>query len=193
MKSPKQVLKMMGLALVLSFVAVSAAAQCSNFLPPKGQPSLRPQSWNGQGHFQPASLFDGEDVDPIVGLWVVDFNVGDNRLDHAIVQWHSDHTEIMNSSRPPASQSFCLGVWKRTGARSYKLNHFAVSWDPNNLSGPVGPANIIETVTLSSDGTTFSGNFDLTQYDTSGNVIVHFAGTIAGKRLTVSSGIGDVL
>jgi hypothetical protein len=44
-------------------------------------------------------------------------------------QWHSDGTEILNSSRPPATSNFCLGVWEKTGPFAYKLNHFALSSD----------------------------------------------------------------
>ena len=202
MKSPKNALRILGFIVIAGFFVTSAVAQCGSILPQKANPSLKPQSWQGQGHFQPASLFDSDDVDPIVGMWVVDFTAQGNNdphfpdgapIDHAIVQWHSDKTEIMNSSRPPASQSFCLGVWKRVGQAKYKLNHFAVSWDPGNLTAPVGPANIIENVNLDSSGNSFSGTFDLTQYDGSGNVIVHIVGTISGKRLTANSPVSAVL
>jgi len=50
-------------------------------------------------------------------------------LDNAFVQWHSDRTEIMNSSRPPATSTFCLGVLRKSGPSSYELNHVALSSD----------------------------------------------------------------
>src|ERR1044072_6868291 len=60
----------------------------------------------------------------IVGFWHVDFIAEGNTngipdgtsIDSAYVQWHSDGTEIMNSSRDPRTSSFCLGVWKKSGA-----------------------------------------------------------------------------
>jgi hypothetical protein len=40
-------------------------------------------------------------------------------IDKSVVVWHSDGTEIMNSSRSAQDENFCLGVWKRTGERTY--------------------------------------------------------------------------
>lgn len=39
-------------------------------------------------------------------------------LDNGFVQW------IMNSSKPPVTGDFCLGVWQKNGPSSYQLNHF---------------------------------------------------------------------
>jgi hypothetical protein len=83
----------------------------------------------------------------IVGFWKFTFVSQNNPgipdgtvLEVGYAQWHSDGTEITNSSRSPATGNFCLGVWKKTGPSSFKLNHFALSFD---LSGkPVGGANI---------------------------------------------------
>jgi len=46
----------------------------------------------------------------IVGFWRVDFTAdgADRPFDSAYAQWHSDGTEIMNSSRDPRTQAFCL-------------------------------------------------------------------------------------
>ena len=55
-------------------------------------------------------------------------------------------TEIMKSSRAPVTQSFCMGVWQKSGPSSYQLNHFALSFDTSNNF--VGPAQIHEDVTL---------------------------------------------
>lgn len=35
----------------------------------------------------------------------------------------------MNSTRVPVTQSFCLGVWRKTGKLRYELNHFALGFD----------------------------------------------------------------
>ena len=74
-----------------------------------------------------------EDPQPIVGMWHVLFTAEGNEvgppngtpIDNAIVVWHRDKTEVMNSGRPPQDGDFCMGVWEVTGKGKYKLNHFA--------------------------------------------------------------------
>ena len=133
---------------------------------------------------------DGNRDAAIVGMWKVQFvsegttGIPDGTvIDSAYAQWHSDGTEIMNSGRPPITSSFCLGVWKRTGGATYKLNHFALSWDPTGTVF-VGPANIREDVTLDNNGNTFSGTFTIDQFDTNGNTLGHIAGKISAQRVT---------
>jgi hypothetical protein len=140
----------------------------------------------------------GSDNDPIVGFWKVNLiSMGNDGipdgtvLDSGFSQWHSDGTEILNSSRPPAIQSFCLGVWKKTGPSAYKLNHFAISWNPDGTL--LGPGNIRETVALSHDHDSFVGSFTLDQYNTAGNLQVHLVGRLEGKRITVGTPVTDVL
>ena len=126
----------------------------------------------------------------IVGMWKVQFvsegttGIPDGTvIDSAYAQWHSDGTEIMNSGRPPITSSFCLGVWKRTGESTYKLNHFALSWDPSGTVF-VGQANIRENVTLNAQGNSFSGTFTIDQFDTNGNTLAHIVGKITAQRVT---------
>lgn len=136
---------------------------------------------------------------PIVGFWKVDMISKGNDgipdgavLDSGLQQWHSDGTEIHNSgARPPVTQSFCLGVWEQTGPSHYKLNHFAISWNPDETL--LGYGNIREDITLSSDHNTFSGTFTIDQYNTGGNLQVHLQGTITGKRITMSTTVNDLL
>ena len=106
-------------------------------------------------------------------------------------QWHSDGTEILNSSRPPATSNFCLGVWEKTGPSSFKLNHFALSSDLNG--NMIGPANIRESVTLGPQGTTYAGTFSIDQYDTSGNLLAHIVGEVKATRITADTKISDIL
>ncbi len=131
----------------------------------------------------------------IVGFWRVDFTAdgADKPFDSALVQWHSDGTEIMNSSRDPRTQSFCLGVWQKKGAFSYTLKHFAMSWD--GAGNPVGPATILENVTLAQHGDMFTGTFVITQYGLDGTTIIPpapglppapISGTLSGTRITAN-------
>ena len=151
---------------------------------------------------RPAS--DSESSAAIVGMWKVTFiaegNVGPGMppdgtvIDSAFSQWHADGTEIMNSSRNPATQSFCLGVWEGGGSGPYKLNHFAISWDPPvDTDHPLGIANIRERVMLHRDGRLFSGTFTIDQYDRAGNLLVHLTGRVEGMRIRVDTPISAVL
>ena len=135
---------------------------------------------------------------PIVGFWHVKFIskgtgfIPDGTVvDMGFSQWHSDGTEILNSSRPPATSNFCLGVWAKTGPSTYKLNHFALSSDLNG--NMIGPANIREDVTLDTHGTGYSGTFSISQYDTSGNLLVQIVGEVVATRITVDTKLSDLL
>lgn len=146
-------------------------------------------------------------LEPIAGLYEVTMTAEGNGptglpdgapVDHAYVQWHADGTEIMNSGRPAADANFCLGTWAQTGARTYTLNHFMLSWaqsvNPDGVDIDntfVGPASIQETITLSRDGSSYTGTFVLTQYDTNYNIIlpggIPIKGTVKGTRKTINS------
>jgi hypothetical protein len=134
----------------------------------------------------------------IVGFWHVKFiskgttGIPDGTVvDMGFSQWHSDGTEILNSSRPPATSNFCLGVWEKTGPFAYRLNHFALSSDLNG--NMIGPANIREDVILDVHGASYIGTFSIDQYDTSGNRLVHITGEVKATRITVDTKISDIL
>jgi len=148
---------------------------------------------------------DGKDAS-IVGMWHAKFTantqngspISDLVIDNALVGWHRDKTEIMNSARPAQDGNFCMGVWKQTGKLTYKLNHFAwlandTTNAPYGIGNPSGPTHIVEEVTLSPDGTHYSGSFTLTAYDTSGHVAVSLSGAIAAIRITVGTTVEDLL
>ncbi len=198
-----------GLALALTTVP-SALAAC-------GQPATKghPASWDVLpggtqltmaafgGNFRNA----GEEVDPIVGMWHVTFTAQGNGkegppdktpIDNAIIVWHSDKTEIMNSARPAQDGNFCLGVWESLGGCKYKLSHIAwLSNDttnaPEGIGKPQGPTHFMEEVMLSEDGKSYSGTFTLDAYDTSFNPVQHIVGVIKGTRITTSTTIEDLM
>ena len=119
----------------------------------------------------------------IVGMWSFTFVAGGQTIDFGYVQWHSDGTELMNSGgRPPATENFCMGVWKQTGPSRYHLNHFALSYDNSgNLNARV---NIKEDVTLDRSGTSYSGQFTLDVYDPNSNALLqHVAGQVTAQRV----------
>nr|WP_321985696.1 hypothetical protein [uncultured Lichenicoccus sp.] len=122
----------------------------------------------------------------MVGMWAIKFVSQGVQTDFGYSVWHSDGTEFLNSgSRAPATQNYCLGVWKQTGYYTYKLNHYALSYDMNgNYEANV---NIKEAVTLDHGGDSFSGTFTIDAYDpkTGAHLGAQLAGTIAGSRVTV--------
>lgn len=189
------------LAVILfgTLLAPWASAQCGYLAGTKlGSSNFQPLSWQAPAKSGPGSFLlvsdDRSDEAGIVGFWKVAFvaegNVGgppdDTPIDFGFQQWHSDGTEILNSGmRPPATGNFCLGVWKKTGRRTYKLNHFAISSD---LSGNlIGPANIREEVVLDRDGDSYSGRFTIEQFDQHGNSLGGVKGTVTGTRITVDT------
>jgi hypothetical protein len=148
-----------------------------------------------------ASLAPVPDGPDIVGLWQFTFISTGNTglgipdgapLDMGYAQWHSDGTEIMNSSRDPVTGSFCLGTYTTEGHRTYKLNHFALSWDNTGTfctpdAGKsncfVGPTNIREEVTVDPHGDTYTGHVTITQYDTTNHVMFTLTGNVEAHRV----------
>jgi hypothetical protein len=188
-----------------------AFAQCG--LPAK---LVKPAGWQPQVRGTQAreamgGRFDGDFRPSVVGMWHVKFTAETADpavappgavIDDALVVWHSDGSEIMNSMRPPQDGNFCMGVWQQVGPFKYKLNHFA--WfakgfpngpgDQGTDIGPsVGPTQITEEITLSSDGLHFTGTFTLTAYDLNNAVMQTFTGTVSGTRITIGTKESDLL
>jgi hypothetical protein len=178
------------LALSLAFVS-NAQAGCGNS--PESVGALNASlmssgksasaSANSAGAPQPA----GSDI---VGMWefvLIATNIPNTPpegtvIDHGYSQWHSDGTEIMNSSRPPATGNFCLGVWKKTGPSTYSLTHRVLSFNPDGT--PEGPGTLHENVVVDRSGNKISGTFTFDQFDTLGNLKFHLEGVVRGTRIT---------
>lgn len=158
--------------------------------------------------FQEPSDRDDRGEPSIVGMWHVTLTaktmngspIPDTVIDSALVVWHGDGTEIMNSGRPPQDGNFCMGVWKQTGDFTYKLNHFMWAGNdyapgtPDGVVGdPVGLGHIGEDVKLGREGKHYSGTFTLHQYDTSGKLMTAFTGMLNATRITVDTTVGDLL
>jgi hypothetical protein len=175
-----------------------ASAQCGAFTSSNAE-MISPQLWPGDGSFMNASFAEpGSEEQRIVGFWKASFvSEGSNGIpdgtviDSPFVQWHSDGTEIMNSTRAPVTSSFCLGIWHRTGKVTYELNHFALSFDTSNNF--VGPAQIREQITLDKKGNTYSGTFTIDQYNPAGTLLAEVKGNVTATRVTVDTTINQVL
>lgn len=75
----------------------------------------------------------------------------------------------------------------QTGDETYKLNHFALSYDQTTgvLDGKV---NIREEVKVNANRNAFSGTFTIAVYDPTGTNVVHqVQGDITGTRVTVNT------
>jgi hypothetical protein len=134
----------------------------------------------------------------IVGMWsfqlISEGNTTRNpsiadgaQLNFGYIQFHSDNTEIQNAgARSPAQQNFCLGVWQKTGHNTYQVNHFALNY--NGSTGVlIGRIILIETLTLSPGGTSFSGTFVENVFDTMGNKTDHLTGQVTAQRITTDT------
>jgi hypothetical protein len=122
----------------------------------------------------------------IIGLWKADFLIGTgpDLFDQAFQQFHSDGTELMLSrGLPPSLGNVCVGIWKKTGPRSYRLKHTAWNW---TADGTFAGTFIMEaTLRLSRSGDDFTGTWRADSFDTSGTLIPdqHFEGTARASRI----------
>ena len=133
---------------------------------------------------------NGDSFVSIVGMWHAQLLIDGNVIDDGWQTWHSDGTEIMNSSRSPTTQSWCSGVWKQVGRSTYRLRHFAMSWfDAQNAEGPL---ELHETVTIDRTGNHFTGSFTLDQYETGepgtveSGTPIHVTGSVVGVRICIT-------
>ena len=135
----------------------------------------------------PAQTDDSSEI-PITGLWKVVLVSGGTTVDVGFEHWHSDGTEMLNDTPPPASGNVCLGTWEKTGPRTYSLVHPAFNFDS---TGTIVVSIFIERVqaVIAPDGNSFTGTFTWDSYDFSGNPLpgTHLAGAVTGQRIKVSA------
>lgn len=162
--------------------AISASGlQTATPLPRQASPQVQ-----GQIDPAPADIAgdSARDNASIVGFWKVTFTSGGQVVDQGFNQWHSDGTEILSdTANGPAHGNICMGAWTKTGSRTYKLNHFGLSFDSNGNF--TGITQTREQLAVARGGNSFSGSFSIDFFDLSGNVIMHIDGEVAGTRITV--------
>jgi hypothetical protein len=195
----------LGIILVGMLLSSQAfAAGCGDYGKLKPSAFLPPQSGSLFGTLLPVS--DRDSADPIVGMWHATFTAEGNEIgppdgapiDNALVAWHSDGTELMNSFRPPQDGQWCMGIWKKTGKNTYVLNHIPwfgndTSGGPSGIGNPQGPARFLEKISVSPDGKSYTGTFTLDAYDTAGNQVAHIIGVINATRVTIDTTVPDLL
>lgn len=191
-KAMRTVLMALGAIVIGAMLTTNAFAGCGDLLEKAASPqqkTLKPIAY-----FRATESGEHGDNSPagadIVGMWKFSFvsknspGIPDDiTIDWGFTQWHSDGTEITNSAtRAPATQNFCLGVWKKAGPSTYRLNHQALSYDPNgNLAGV---AVIAELVTVDRSGNAYSGEFSIDVYDLQGHPLAHVQGHTQATRIT---------
>lgn len=200
MKAKRKFATILGIVALATMFVSTANAACGS------QGKLKPQSWNGAS--SSASILPVNNFfEPIVGMWQVQFIAEGNKgsmappdgavIDNAVVVWHADGTEIMNSGRPAQDGNFCLGVWERTGIFRYKLNHFALGNDtenaPTGVGNPAGPTRIQESVILSPDGNHYTGSFTLDATNPDGSSAAHIVGVLKATRINLNTTIQNLL
>ena len=134
------------------------------------------------------TTWEDEDNDvSIVGFWHVLFISGGQVFDEGYDQWHSDWTEILNDTAPPqpanGTGTICLGVYKKTGPRTYKSKHPFWSFDATGTL--VGTGVILETLIVDKSGNHYTGSFEWITYDLNGNVTSDTKGGLKAERITV--------
>ncbi len=181
---PLNFVKIAGCIVLVVGLGVSSFASCGDSLSAMaagaaaGVNLSRPM----QQHSQSSSA---SVVNPsIVGLWHIEFNVGDQTIQEAYQLWNFGGTEVHNPNVDPRTGNVCLGVWKRTSsAGTYKLAHRV--WNYDASGNFLGTINLSETVNLGQGGNTHTGSFTLDFYDPSGNFLFELAGNVTAERISV--------
>lgn len=209
-------------AFAVTMAAATAGAQCMSAAGWKAiaKPAALTASNHGPRLMRSGMQFGEQEnenrIASIVGMWHVKLVATDVKgapvpvgaeIDAGFQQWHSDHTEMLNSGRPAANTNFCMGVWEQVGSRTFRLNHFAISYTqgppPDPQSGPSntlqGPTSIVEQVTVSPDGKTFTGTFTITDYKetdspqgSSISWLDTLSGTISGTRVDLNTPVSPI-
>jgi hypothetical protein len=169
--------------VVIVGLSASALASCGDSL--SAMAAGAASAHNQPQPTQPDSEFSGDDAvnASIVGLWHIEFLVGDTVIQEAFQLWNVGGTEVHNPRVDPRSGNVCLGVWRQLGKRTFKLTHRV--WAYDTTGDFQGVLHLSQTVTLDHTGATFkSGSFTLDLYDLAGNCVAPLAtGTVTGERV----------
>ena len=161
-------------------VSASAFASCGDSL---SAMAAQAASVHSQSRLLQQNSGSAGDNSSMVGLWHIQFTVGDQTIQEAFQLWNFGGTEVHNPNVDPRGGSVCLGVWKRAPKGVFKLTHRVWNYDTNgNFMGTI---HLSETLTLGNGGNTHSGSFTLGFFDPSGNFLFDVTGSVAGERVSV--------
>jgi len=114
----------------------------------------------------------------IVGTWLVSYTVKGMPAGQALIEWHSDGTEIENINRPVLSGNMCLGAWKPVDALHVSRFHMGWLYTDGNLSGYFN-----ETEMVRAASSHYVGDADFKIFDLNGNVQAEFTERSDAVRL----------
>jgi hypothetical protein len=172
--------------------AVSAKASCGLATSPTLGGAL-PESplLEAEAAMQDSSETDqesetGNNHATLVGFWKVRFSSHGQLVFVAFDQWHSEGTEILNDGGSPGvpngTGGVCLGVYKKTGPRTYKSTH--PYWVYDDKGNRAGSGVILEKITVGTSGNRYSGSFSNLRYDLDGKLVSRLDGGLAATRIT---------
>lgn len=145
--------------------------------------SFQPLDW-----MQPTAAENDDDDPSIVGLWHALFlNPDGTTFDEGFDQFQSGGTEILNDTAPPqpanGAGTVCLGVFKKTGPRTYKLKHPFWSFDANGVLVATGV--FLEEIIVNESGNTYTGTYDFKMFDLNGTLTFEQKGDLKAERISV--------
>jgi len=115
----------------------------------------------------------------IVGLWRVHYS-GDLVFD-SFDQWFVGGLEWESANL--GLGVLCQGTWKQMSQRTVKLFH--VNWNYDASGALAGYSYEIQINTVSQDGNSYQGTYDIKDYDVNGNSLSEETGTVSATRLSV--------
>jgi len=167
--------------ILVAGLSASALASCGDSLSAlaAGAVSVQSQSRPMQKNSE-AARGTGSKAS-IVGLWHVQFIVGDQTIQEAYQLWNAGGTEVHNPNVDPRGGTVCLGVWRHAPHGAFKLTHRVWTYDLNgNFTGTI---HLSETLTLGDGGDTHSGSFTSDFFDPSGNFLFEVTGNVTAERI----------
>ena len=177
------VIKIAAFVTIVVGLTASASASCGDSLSAMAVGAASVQSQSRAFQQNSPSAADSAGHPSIVGLWHIQFTVGDQTIQEAFQLWNAGGTEVHNPNVDPRTGNVCLGVWRHAQHGSFKLAHRVWSYDANgNFMGTI---NLSETLTLSNNGKKHSGSFTLDFFDPAGNFQFEVAGNVTGERISV--------
>jgi hypothetical protein len=139
----------------------------------------------------------GQSGPPIVGLWKVVVTQNGTEILRGFDIYNRDRTEVLAEFHDPRTGNVCLGVWSKSGPRTYKLLHPAFRWnhllDESMIQPPLlnqswtGYRIVSEEVTVDPSGDSFSGTFTVRRFSTTGVFQGQTDARISGERITADT------
>jgi hypothetical protein len=117
----------------------------------------------------------------IVGLWRVHYFENGAQVFQSFDQWHSDGQQFEVANTLGVS---CQGVFRQLANGSVKLFH--VGWNFDQNGALTGSFRETQINTVSGDGKTYQGTWDIKNYDTNGKFLSEDSGTLRANRITVN-------